>query len=113
MEIVHIEYPYCDLIKVSNRIDSYSAPILSSKLGSVIDDGKYNIILDMTDVIYVSSAGLRVLIDVQKKCRLNKRGELVLLNLPQRVYETLELAGFLPLYKFFDDLDSAVDNFLK
>jgi anti-sigma B factor antagonist len=54
---------------------------------------------------------LRVMIDLQKTCRLNKRGEAVLLHLPQRVYETLELAGFLPLFKLFENLDLALNNF--
>lgn len=111
MEIMHVEYPNSDMIKVRGRIDSYTAPTLSTKLSSIISAGRYNIILDMTDVVYVSSAGLRVMIDVQKTCRLNKRGETVLLNLPQRVNETLELAGFLPLYKLFNDTESAVGYF--
>lgn len=113
MEITHTEYPMCDLISISGRIDSYTAPLLSSKLNSLIGLGKYNIILDMKDVIYVSSAGLRVMIDVQKNCRLNKRGETVLLNLPKRVFETLELAGFLPLFKLYDNVDSAINNFKR
>jgi anti-sigma B factor antagonist len=113
MEIVHNEYPNCDLVKVDGRIDSYTAPLLSSKVGLIVSDGRFNIILDMTDVVYVSSAGLRVMIDVQKTCRQNGRGETILLHLPQRVYETLELAGFLPLYKLFNDVESAIGYFQK
>ena len=111
MEVTHTEYPNCDLVAVNGRIDSYTAPMLSSQLNSIVGTGRYNIILDMKDVVYVSSAGLRVMIDIQKTCRLNKRGEAVLLHLPQRVYETLELAGFLPLFKLFNDLDGSISNF--
>jgi len=111
MEIAHVEYTNSDVIKISGRIDSYTAPTLSSRLTSIISAGRYNIILDMTDVVYVSSAGLRVMIDVQKTCRLYKRGETVLLNLPRRVHETLELAGFLPLFRLFSDLESAIGHF--
>jgi anti-sigma B factor antagonist len=111
MEITHTEYPNCDLVRVDGRIDSYTAPVLSSQLGVIVSKGRYNIILDMLNVIYVSSAGLRVMIDIQKICRKDKRGETILLHLPQRVYETLELAGFLPLYKLFNDTDSAISYF--
>jgi anti-sigma B factor antagonist len=111
MEIVHTEYPNCDLVNLSGRIDSYTAPLLSSQLNTLMGSGRYNIILDMQNVVYVSSAGLRVMIDLQKTCRLNQRGEAVLLHLPQRVYETLELAGFLPLFKLFTDLESSVNYF--
>jgi anti-sigma B factor antagonist len=113
MEITHTEYPNCDLVKVIGRIDSYTAPALSTKLRSIMSTNRYNIILDMNDVVYVSSAGLRVMIDTQKTCRLDKRGETILLNLPQRVFETLELAGFLVLYKVFNDLDSAISHFIN
>lgn len=111
MEIVHTEYPNCDLVALSGRIDSYTAPLLSSRLNTIMGSGRYNIILDMQDVVYVSSAGLRVMIDLQKTCRLNNRGEAVLLHLPQRVYETLELAGFLPLFKLFADPESSISHF--
>jgi anti-sigma B factor antagonist len=111
MEIVHTEYPTCDLVTVSGRIDSYTAPLLASQLNSIVGNSRYNIILDMEEVVYVSSAGLRVMIDIQKTCKLNHRGEAVLVHLPQRVYETLELAGFLPLFKLFTDLESAIQHF--
>jgi anti-anti-sigma factor len=111
MELIHTPFPNCDLIKVSGRIDSYTSPQLMSQIDILISSGRYKIILDLRDVTYVSSAGLRVMIDAQKKCRLNSRGETVLLNLPPRVYETLELAGFLPLYELFTDKEYALEHF--
>jgi anti-sigma B factor antagonist len=65
----------------------------------------------MSGVTYVSSAGLRVLIDTQKTCKALNRGELVLARVPPRIYETLDLAGFVPLFKFFDDTTAAVGSF--
>ena len=65
----------------------------------------------MADVEYMSSAGLRVLINTQKTCKRYNRGELVLACVPKRIYEALELAGFVPLFKFFDDVTSAVGHF--
>jgi anti-sigma B factor antagonist len=67
--------------------------------------------MDMSDVYYVSSAGLRVLIDLQKTCKKAKQGEVLLVNIPQRVYETLELAGFAPLFTFYKNVDSALAYF--
>ncbi len=112
MDLIHSPFPNCDLIKVSGRIDSYTSPQLMSQINAIITSGRYKIILDLGDVTYVSSAGLRVMIDSQKTCRRHNRGETVLLNLPPRVYETLELAGFLPLYKLFSDKEKAIENFV-
>jgi anti-sigma B factor antagonist len=101
----------CELVEVSGRIDSYTAAQLSDVLNQLANRNCFKIIMDLQDVSYVSSAGLRVLIDIQKKCKVNHQGEVLLVNIPQRVYETLELAGFVPLFKFFNNVASAVAVF--
>ena len=101
----------CDLVVIKGRIDSYTAPNLSETLYELTKNNQCKLILDMSDVSYVSSAGLRVLIDLQKTCKKMNQGEVLLLNIPQRVYETLELAGFLPLFKFYKNVDSAIAAF--
>jgi len=111
IEISTTQQNNCDLVSVSGRIDSYSAPKFAETLKSITDAGRYHIVVDLANVNYVSSAGLRVLIDVQKACRFQKRGEACLANVPQRVYDTLELAGFVPLFKFFDNINSAIQSF--
>jgi anti-anti-sigma factor len=65
----------------------------------------------MSNVIFVSSAGLRVFINYQKICKKNHPGGIVMVNTPTRVYETLELAGFAPLFKFYNDINSAIEAF--
>jgi anti-sigma B factor antagonist len=111
MEITTSTYKHCDLIQVSGRVDSFTAPNLAETLRAVTDSGRYKIALDLAGVTYVSSAGLRVLIDTQKTCKALNQGELVLASVPPRIYETLDLAGFVPLFKFFDDTTGAVGSF--
>jgi anti-sigma B factor antagonist len=100
-----------DLVELKGRIDSLTAPQLSDTLTEITHQNIYKIILDMSDVSYVSSAGLRVLIDIQKTCKKLDQGEVLLINIPKRVYETLELAGFVPLFKFFNNVSSAISAF--
>ena len=111
MDISTVQQENYDLVSVSGRIDSYTAPKLAEVLKSITDAGRFNIVLELTNVSYVSSAGLRVCIDVQKAWRVQKRGEALLVSVPQRVCDTLELAGFMPLFKIFDDINKAVQNF--
>ncbi len=111
MEISSTPYKRCDLIQVSGRVDSFTAPNLSEAMRAITEAGRYKIALDMSGVTYVSSAGLRVLIDTQKTCKALNRGELVLSRVPPRIYETLDLAGFVPLFRFFDDTTAAVGSF--
>jgi len=111
MEITVTPIENCDLVTIKGRIDSYTAPALIEKLNELTSQNRYKIILDLSDVVYVSSAGLRVMIDIQKTCKKINHGEVLLVNIPPRVYETLELAGFAPLFKFYNDVNSAVDAF--
>jgi anti-anti-sigma factor len=111
MEVTVTSIDNCDLVVIKGRIDSYTAPNLSDTLNEITKHDIYKIILDMSDVSYVSSAGLRVLIDVQKTCKKLNQGEVLLVNIPQRVYETLELAGFVPLFKFYNNVPSALASF--
>jgi anti-sigma B factor antagonist len=111
MEINTIQYEFCDLVRPNGRIDSFTAPKLAETMNMLTVQGRHKIVLDLVDVNYVSSAGLRVLIDVQKSCKQLGRGELILVNVPARVFETLELAGFVPLFKVFDSLDKALEYF--
>jgi anti-sigma B factor antagonist len=101
----------CDVVEIKGRIDSFTAPLLSDTLSDLTQQNIFNIILDMNEVNYISSAGLRVLIDIQKTCKKYNQGEVVLTNIPQRVYETLELAGFLPLFKLFSNVHTAIEAF--
>jgi anti-anti-sigma factor len=111
MEIALTPIDNCDLVEIKGRIDSYTAQDLSKELIDIILHKRYKIILEMSKVIFVSSAGLRVLIDIQKTCKKNNQGEVVLVNVPPRVYETLELAGFAPLFKFYSNASLAIQNF--
>jgi anti-anti-sigma factor len=111
MEITVTPKENCDLVVIKGRIDSYTAPNLSESLNEITKHARYKIILEMSEVSYVSSAGLRVLIDIQKTCKNMHQGEVLLVNIPQRVYETLELAGFVPLFKFYNNVESAIAEF--
>lgn len=111
MDVSQTKYKRCDLYKVSGRVDSFTAPQLAEALAQSTSEGRHNIILDLSNTEYVSSAGLRVMIDVQKTCKSGSRGELVLVSVPKRIFETLELAGFVPLFRFFDDITAAVADF--
>ena len=111
MKVSSTKYKRCDLVSVSGRIDSQTAPQLESTLDGINKKDRYNIVLDIKDVDFVSSAGLRVMIATQKRCEKWNRGEMVLANVPERIYETLDLAGFLPLFKIYDNVVDAVGSF--
>jgi len=111
MEISTTEYKHCTLIKASGRIDSATAPQFAEALDTITEKGTFKIVLDMTEVEYISSSGLRVIINTQKNCKRYNRGELVLACVPLKIYSALDLAGFVPFFKLFDDITAAVGHF--
>lgn len=111
MEVTTKEFKRCDLIEVSGRIDSQTAPELADVFEEITEAGRFRIVLDMSDVEFISSAGLRVLINAQKTCKRFNRGHIVLAEVPERIYEALDLAGFIPLFEIYDDPVEAVGSF--
>ena len=77
-------------VAVSGRIDTVTAPELEAnlKFGSV-----KCIVIDLADVPYMSSAGLRILLTAHKTM-LGKGGELQIANVQSAVKEVLDITGF-------------------
>jgi len=111
MEITTKRFKRCDLVAATGRIDSNTAPQLLKALEEINAADRFKIVFDMSGVDFISSAGLRVLIGVQKTCKRWNRGEMLLASVPRRIYEAIDLAGFLPLFKLFDDVVEAVGSF--
>ena len=111
MEITAKQFKNCDLLVVSGRVDSSTAPQLTEALEEVTGHGRYKVVLDMSAMEYMSSAGFRALLSSQRVCKRYNRGEIVLAVVPQRIQEALELAGFTELFKTYDDAVEAVGSF--
>ena len=111
MEMITTPYKHCDLIKVTGRVDSATAPQLMEELNSRVEEGRYKFVLDFSELEFISSAGLRVLISIQKICKRYNRGEVALASVPANIYSALDLAGFTSFFKFFSDSIGAVGSF--
>lgn len=111
MELSVQEFKHCDLIAIKGRVDSATAPQLAQAFEAASENGKYKLVIDMANLEYMSSAGFRALLAAQRNCKKYNRGEVVLANVPDRIREALELAGFTELFKTFDDTLKAVGHF--
>lgn len=111
MEVTAKQFKNCDMLLVSGRVDSSTAPQLAEALENVTGNGRYKIVLDMSGLDYMSSAGFRALLASQRQCKRYNRGEIVLASIPQRIQEALELAGFTELFATYADPIDAVGSF--
>lgn len=110
MDFTVTEYKRCDIIKASGRIDSYTAPEMESAFDKLLEKGRYNLVLDTSEITFVSSAGWWVLIRIQKKCKQLNRGELVLVKLDQKIKDSMNLVGIGQYFRIFEDLTEAVGS---
>jgi len=110
MEVSTTKHENCDVVEVSGKLDHSTHYMLDDALRGLFEAGRYNIVLDMSGVDFMSSSGLRILADGRATCRRNQGG-LMLVGLQERVYETLDIAGFVDHFSLFDDLQAAVDSF--
>ncbi|MBQ7500471.1 MAG: STAS domain-containing protein [Clostridia bacterium] len=76
---------------LNGRLDTTTAPELDNELKSSLD-GVTALILDMKELDYVSSAGLRVLLSAQKI--MNKQGEMKIIHVNATIMEIFKVTGF-------------------
>lgn len=78
-------------IALQGRLDTTTAPQLEEELKSSMD-GVTALTMDMAELQYISSAGLRVLLAAQKV--MNKQGTMVLRNVCEDIREVFDITGF-------------------
>ncbi len=76
---------------LEGRLDTTTAPQLEEELAASLD-GVTDLVFEISDLEYISSAGLRVLLSAQKI--MNKQGGMVVRNATDEVMEIFEVTGF-------------------
>ena len=77
-------------VALEGRLDTTTVPKLEELRGSV--DGVSRLVFDLAKLEYISSAGLRVLLAMQKL--MNRQGAMLLRNVNEAVMEVFEVTGF-------------------
>lgn len=98
-----------ELVKVNGRIDSSNAAEFDNVLKEVVGR-KHNVVLEMSGIDYISSAGLRAMIALLRECKKHK-GNVRLANPSERVVEVLALAGLDSLFDVYESEAAAVGSF--
>ena len=81
-------------VYLEGRLDTVTAPELESELMASLDDVT-DLVLDMKDLEYISSAGLRVLLTAQKS--MSQKGSMKLINVNETVMEIFDVTGFVDI----------------
>jgi anti-anti-sigma factor len=79
-------------LKVCGRLDTTTAPQLEKELADEMK-GRKEVILDFTELEYISSAGLRVLLSTHKTMK-KQGGKMIVRNVNEEVREVFVITGF-------------------
>ena len=82
-------------LALEGRLDTNTAPDLEKEIGADLPADVQTLILDLKDLEYISSAGLRVLLAAQKK--MNKQGNMVVKNANDMIMDVFQVTGFIDI----------------
>jgi len=97
------------LMALSGRMDTVAAPQFQEACDPFLREGATAIVVDLTQLEYISSMGLGYLLNVNKKLQ-GAGGKLVICGLSGLVKEVFRLSGFNKLFPTYDTADAAFEK---
>jgi anti-sigma B factor antagonist len=112
MEIKTEAMKRCEVVTVSGRVDSATAPELEELLLGLVQSGQKNIVVNLRETDFISSAGLKALLTALMRVRkMVPPGDVVISEIKPELRESFDLVGFDRLFKFYGDDLYAVGSF--
>lgn len=110
MELCTEQHDQTIVVTVAGSVDALTAGQVTSYLGAHVDSGQKQLVLDMSQVDFMSSAGLRTILDILRRAR-QPGGDFRLAAAQAGVRRTLEISGFTRILKTYATVDEAVASF--
>ena len=102
-------------IELKGSLDSETYQELEDEIGEINDDKVRAIILDMEDLEYISSAGIRVVIATEKALK-RKGATFAMINLQPQIKKVFDVMKIMPFFNIFEDMteaDKYIDEIIK
>ncbi|MBW1800598.1 MAG: STAS domain-containing protein [Deltaproteobacteria bacterium] len=97
------------VFSVKGRMDATSSPEFEKEIAELITRGEKDFIIDLSELDYISSAGLRSILSTVKKLKA-KEGKLFLAALKGVVKEVFEISGFSTIIPIYESVESALSE---
>jgi anti-anti-sigma factor len=94
------------VLQITGRLDASTVSILERALLRALSLGATIIVIDVGEVTYISSSGLRVLLTARRQAR-ERGGDILLCSLSPNVRDVLDMVGFTVLFSIHNTLDDA------
>ena len=97
------------IITIEGSIDSKTAGDLQSQIMGTVSETN-NVLLDLSSVSYVSSAGLRVLLMIYRQIK-SKNGKVILVGISEEIRDVMSMTGFVNFFEITDTIENALNSF--
>jgi len=97
------------LVALCGKLDANTSPDVEKRLLALVDEGESRIAFDFSQLTYISSLGLRVLLLVAKRVQ-KAGGKLAVAAVSDQIYEVFTIAGFHNIFSIYPTLDEAVTH---
>ena len=109
MEIGTKEKSNAIIISVQGRLDAATSPQFDKAFTDLISKGSRTFLLNMGDLEYISSAGLRSILAAAKQLK-EKQGTIFFVGLRGPVEEVFKISGFYSIFQIFDTEEDALSH---
>lgn len=107
MNVTTTEVNEVTVVSVEGKVDTNSSPALEQALSELVAAGKVNLLADFSELSFISSAGLRVLLATAKKTKAQS-GELRVCAMNPTVKEVFDISGFSTILPVFETREQAL-----
>jgi anti-sigma B factor antagonist len=109
MNIERVQVGVKVVLHVAGRMNAENAAHFESECESCISEGYTSLVVDLIDLVYISSAGLRSVLTIAKKLKDNG-GELRICRLTGMVLQVFEITGLTQVFPPYDSVESALQE---
>jgi len=110
MELLEKKTEKCLVIGIKGRLDTINYSILEKRLMELLDQDVARILVNCSQMDYVSSSGLRILLMALKRITMVK-GKFVLCSLQDNIREIFEISGFTTIFEIYPNEEDALRVF--
>jgi anti-anti-sigma factor len=99
----------CRIFNLSGYIDAHTVLEFEKAVNAEIEGGMKNVVLDLSDLAYISSAGIGAMMGLARRLSQDG-GDLVLMRPTSKVFKILDGLGFTKIFKIAADENEALDK---
>jgi anti-sigma B factor antagonist len=110
MELTEKKDEKCMILGIKGRLDTINYTIFEKRIMELMDQEVNRILVNCSQMDYISSSGLRIFLMAMKRINLSG-GKLVICGLQDNIHEIFEISGFTTIFDIYPGEEEALGVF--